>query len=323
MADINDKQAEMSVKENEESFLDYLFIKHETRAEKEPQKISISIEQLHSFPNHPYKVLDDESMDALAESIRERGIMTPILVCPCEQKQNEYNIISGHRRVHAAKRAGLKSVPAYIFTVSRDEAAIMVVDSNLNRERILPSEKAFGYKLKYEALKHQGKRTDLTSGQFVPKLNEGRTAGKIGEENGESYKTVQRYIRLTNLIPKLLEMMDKGTIAFSVGVELSYLPDKLQYAVLNEIESSDGTPSYAQANRMHKELTAGTLTEVRITEMMSAEKPNQKQKVSISMEKLSSYFRKDTSPKDIEAYILKLLEADRQRKRRAHSRDAR
>ncbi len=323
MADINNKQVEMPIKENEESFVDSLFSKSETTAETEPQKISIPIEQLHSFPNHPYKVLDDESMDALAESIKERGVMTPILVCPCEQKNNEYNIISGHRRAHAAKRAGLKSVPAYVFTVSRDEAAIMVVDSNLNRERILPSEKAFGYKLKYEALKHQGKRTDLTSGQIVPKLNERRTAGAIGEENGESYKTVQRYIRLTNMIPKLLEMMDKGTIAFSVGVELSYLPDKLQYAVLNEIESSDGTPSYAQANRMHKELTAGTLTEARITEMMSAEKPNQKQKVSISMEKLSSYFRKDASPKDMEAYSLKLLEDDRQRKRRAHSRDAR
>ena len=172
-------------------------------------------------------------------------------------------------------------------------------------------------------MKHQGKRTDLTSGQFVPKLNEGRTAGKIGEGNGESYKTVQRYIRLTNLIPKLLEMMDKGEIAFSVGVELSYLPEKLQYAVLNEIESLDGTPSYAQANRMHKELTAGTLTEARITEMMSTEKPNQKQKVSIPMEKLSAYFRKDTSPKDMKAYILKLLEDDRQRKRRARSHDAR
>lgn len=289
--------------------------------EKQPKPQSINIERLHEYPGHPYKVLDDESMDALVESIKERGIMSPLIVRPWESSNFEFDVISGHRRLHAAKKAGLKTVPAFVCEVSRDEAAIMVVDSNLHRERLLPSEKAFAYKMKMEALSHQGKV--LTSGQPVPKSGENRTGDAIGADQGDSYKTVQRYIRLTNLLPDLLALMDEGKMAFTVGVELSYLSDELQYALLTEIESGDCTPSYAQANHMHKEFTAGRLTAERISEMMSQEKPNQKEKLTIPMEKLSGYFKSGTALKDIEAYILKLLEDDRIRKRKARERDAR
>ena len=283
-------------------------------------KTWLPVDRLHDYPGHPYKVLDDESMDALTESIRERGIITPILVMRREHDPNAYDIIAGHRRVHAARKAGLTSAPAFICNVSRDEAAIMLVDSNLHRERILPSERARAYKMWYDAQKRQGKRSDLTSSQVETKS---RTDEIMAEEFGESRAQIQRYLRLNDLIPELLDLLDEGRIALSVGVELSYLPDEIQYAVLNEIETLDCTPSYAQANHMHKEFIAGTLTENRISEMMGEEKPNQKPKVTIPMEKLSAYFRKDATPKDIEAYILKLLEDDRIRKRKARNRDAR
>ena len=283
-------------------------------------KVYIPIDRLHDYPDHPYKVLDDESMDALTQSIQERGIITPILIRPWEHAPGEYDIIAGHRRVHAARKAGLTSVPAFICNVSRDEAAIMVVDSNLHRERILPSEKARAYKMWYDAKKRQGERTDLTSCQDGAKS---RTDEMLAEITNESARQIQRYLRLNELIPELLELMDEDKIALLVGVELSYLSDELQYDLLDEIEALDCTPSYAQANHMHKEYAAGTLTKERISEMMSAEKPNQKLKVIIPMEKLAPYFKPDTTSKDIEAYILKLLEAERIRKRKARDRDAR
>ena len=313
-------QVEMPVTEKRESIYEMSERLKREQAEKEPKPKSIPIEHLYPYPDHPYKVLDDEAMDALTESIRERGVMTPILVRERDHDPYRYNIIAGHRRVHAARKAGLRSVPAFICNVSRDEAAIMVVDSNLHRERILPSERARAYKMWYDAQKRQGKRTDLTSSQVETKL---RTDEEMATEFGESRAQIQRYLRLNDLIPELLDLMDEDKMALSVGVELSYLPDDLQYIVLGQIEELDCTPSYAQANHMHKEASTGTLTETRISEMMEQEKPNQKLKVTIPMEKLSQYFRKDATPQDIQTYILKLLEDDRIRKRKARDRDAR
>ena len=283
-------------------------------------KTWLPVDCLHDYPGHPYKVLDDESMDALTESIHERGIIMPILVMRREHDPNAYDIIAGHRRVYAARKAGLTSVPAFICNVSRDEVAIMVVDSNLHRERILPSEKARAYKMWYDAKKRTAGHPPKNASQLETNI---RTDEEMAAEFGKSRAQIQRYLCLNDLIPELLDLLDEGRIALSVGVELSYLPDEMQYAVLNEIETLDCTPSFAQANHMHKEAAAGTLTEERISEMMSQEKPNQKEKITIPMEKLSMYFKQDTTPKDIQAYILKLLEEDRIRKARKRDRDAR
>ena len=283
-------------------------------------KAYIPIDRLHDYPDHPYKVLDDESMDALTESIKERGIISPILIRQWENAPGEYDIIAGHRRVHAARKAGLTSVPAFICNVSRDEAAIMVVDSNLHRERILPSEKARAYKMWYDAKKRQGKRTDLTSSQDETKF---RTDEEMAVEFGESRAQIRRYLRLNDLIPELLDLMDEDKIALGVGVELSYLPDDFQYIVLGQIEELDCTPSYAQANHMHKAYAAGTLTEEAISKELEREKPNQREKITIPMEKLSSYFKDDATPQEITEHILKLLEDERIRKRKARDRDAR
>ena len=239
---------------------------------------NISINKLHEFRDHPYQVLDNEEMNSLIESVQQQGIMTPLIVRPLENTTDEYEIISGHRRYRAAQKAGLAEVPAFIRPVSRDEAAIMVVDSNLHREHLLPSEKAFAYKLKYDALKRQGKRTDLTSSQVGTKL---RTDKIIAIECGESRNQIQRYIRLTNLIPELLELMDEGKIAFSVGVELSYLSVNMQYYLLDIIERDDCTPSYSQAFHMHKEMHNGTLTMQYVDKLMATEKPNQREMLKI------------------------------------------
>ena len=316
----NQNQAETPVTERRESFYEISERLKKEREEKEPKPRSIPIERLHPYPDHPYKVLDDESMDALTESVRERGIMTPILVFQWENAPGEYDIIAGHRRVHAAKKAGLLSVPAFVCPVSRDEAAIMLVDSNLHRERILPSEKARSYKMWYDAQKRQGERSDLTLSQSETKS---RTDEMLAQEVGTSRAQIQRYLRLNEMIPELLELMDEDRIALGVGVELSYLPEELQYIVLGLIEELDCTPSYAQANHMHKAYAAGTLTEEAISKELEKEKPNQREKITIPMEKLSSYFKDDATPQDIKEYILKLLEEDRQRKRRARCRDAR
>ena len=252
------------------------------KSTKPKAPVMIPVENLVPFDGHPYKVLDDDSMNDLTESIQESGILEPITVRPLENTDN-YEIISGHRRYHAAKKAGLTEVPAFIRAVSRDEAAIMLVDSNLHRERILPSEKAFAYKLKAEALNRQGKRSDLTSSQVATKLD---TAAEIGSASGESRDTVYRYIRLTNLIPELLDMMDENKIAFSVGVELSFLDDQLQYDVLNACEENDNTPSYAQAVRMHKAYGTGELTKNDIEAIMCEEKANQRETIKIPADKL-------------------------------------
>ena len=269
---------------------------------------NISINKLHEFKDHPYKVLDNDEMNNLIESVQQQGIMTPLIVRPLEDTTDEYEIISGHRRFRAAQKAGLAEVPAFIRPVSRDEAAIMVVDSNLHREHILPSEKAYAYKLKAEALNHQGQRTDLTSGQIVPKSDENRATAIIGEQSGESYKTVQRYIRLTNLIPELLNLMDEGKIAFSVGVELSYLDEDLQYSLLEIIERNDCTPSYSQAFRMHKAIREGLISPKLVEQIMSEEKPNQREMLKIPVERVRAFVPKNCTDKQAEDYIVKAVE---------------
>ena len=274
----------------------------------------IQLDRLKPFENHSYKVVENEEMNNLTQSINENGILSPIIVRPIEN--GEYEIISGHRRLFAGKQAGLTKIPAMVCEMDRDTAAVTLVDSNLHRENILPSEKAYAYKLKAEALSHQGKRTDLTSGQFVPKSDDNRTSAEIGEPYGESYKTVQRYIRLTNLHPKLLEYADEGRIAFTPAVELSYLNDIEQQDLIEIIESEDCTPSLSQAVRMKRLSQQGLLTDDKILEIMSEEKPNQKERIKIPTERVRKFFPKSYSNTQIEEVIIKLCEAHYKRKHR-------
>ncbi len=263
--------------------------------------VMIPASKIHPFKGHPYKVLDNDEMDALVNSILEQGVMSPLIVRPFENKAGEYEIISGHRRFHAASIAGLTELPAVICAVSRDEAAIMLVDSNLHREHIFPSEKAFAYKLKLEAMKHQGSRNDMTSDRIGPKL----AAAKISDDDGPTQ--VKRYIRLTHLIPALLDMVDSERIAFSVGVELSFLDSELQAALMTAIDLNDCPPSYAQACRMHKAVNDGTISEEMIDKIMLEEKPNQKEKISISADELRGYVPNGT-PSEMKAFIRKACE---------------
>lgn len=274
----------------------------------------IQLDRLKPFENHPYKVVENEEMNNLTQSINENGILSPIIVRPIEN--GEYEIISGHRRLFAGKQAGLTRIPAMVCEMDRDTAAVTLVDSNLHRENILPSEKAYAYKLKAEALSHQGKRTDLTSGQFVPKSDDNRTSAEIGEPYGESYKTVQRYILLTNLHPKLLEYVDEGRIAFTPAVELSYLNDIEQQDLIEIIESEDCTPSLSQAVRMKKLSQQGLLADDKILEIMSEEKANQKERIKIPTERVRKFFPKSYSNAQIEEMIVKLCEAHYKRKQR-------
>ena len=284
--------------------------------------VNIPVEKVHPFEGHPYKVLDNEEMNTLIESIQQKGVISPIVVRPLENTTDEYEIISGHRRLRASVKAGLGTVPALIYAVSRDEAAIMLVDSNLHREHILPSERAFAYKLKSEALKHQGKRTDLTSSQVATKFD---SATEIGNITGESRDKVYRYIRLTYLIPELLEMMDEDKIAFSVGVELSFLDDQLQYDLLRVIEEFDCTPSYSQAWHMHRDFNSGTLTAESIEDRLMAEKPNQKAMFKLPLEQVQKFYP-NANKQQLEDYVMKACEYYNkalQRQRNRNSRDAR
>ena len=273
---------------------------------------NIAIANLHPFEGHPYQVRDDAEMDALVESIREHGILTPLIVRPMDDTPTDYEVISGHRRLHAAQKAGISAVPAFIHTVSHEEAAIQLVDSNLHREHILPSEKAYAYKLKFDALKHQGR----TSGQLGPKL----TVDAISEE--DSGRQVKRYIRLTHLIPPLLTLMDEGRIAFSVGVELSYLSQHEQRAVADAIELYDCTPSYSQACRMRKEsemLYAGDTAKI-VASVLSEPKPNQREQIRLRLDDFRSYFPADYTDRQIKDDIiagLNLLKKQRYRDRDA------
>ena len=279
---------------------------------KNMQKLAVT--KLKEFENHPYKVKHDDEMEMLIESIKEHGILSPIIARPLEN--DEYEIISGHRRLFASKRAGLTEVPALVVEIDRDNAAIALVDSNLHRDNISPSEKAFAYKLKMEAMSRQGYRSDLTSGQVVPKSDDNRTSAEIGEAYGESYKTVQRYIRLTNLHPKLLEYVDEGRIAFTPAVELSYLNDIEQMDLIQTIESEDCTPSLSQAVRMKKLSQAGELDDDKIFEIMSEEKANQKERIKIPTERVRKFFPKNYTNSQIEDEIVRLCEAHYKRKKR-------
>ncbi|MBQ2875968.1 MAG: ParB/RepB/Spo0J family partition protein [Clostridia bacterium] len=268
---------------------------------------NILIEKLHAFENHPYKVQDNEEMERLSESISEHGVLSPIIVRPKENTEDEYEIISGHRRVMASKKAGMTEVPALIVSLDRDAAAIVLVDSNLHREHILPSEKAFAYKMKADAMAHQGWRSDLTSGQLVPKSDDNRTTAMIGEDMGDSYKTVQRYIRLTNLISEILEYVDEGRISFTPAVELSYLNEQEQYDLLEQMEINDCTPSLSQACRFKKISYEQGLTPEVIAEIMSEEKANQKEMFKVPMERIRKYIPKGNA-KQTEDFVLKACE---------------
>ena len=267
--------------------------------------VAIPVEKLRPFAGHPFKVKDDEEMNTLIESIQTQGILSPLIVRPIENTE-EYEVISGHRRLHAAQKAGITEVPALIYALDRDAAAIAVVDSNLHREHILSSEKAFAYKMKYEAMKHQG-----TSCQLGTKL---RTDEQIAEKANDSARQIQRYIRLTYLIPEFLEKMDEGEIALSVGVELSFLDESIQREVLEQCAINDCTPSYSQAWRMHRAEREGTLTTAVIQAIMSEEKANQKARLKIPMERIRKYFPQSYTAAQIEDAVVKLCEREYRRR---------
>ena len=275
----------------------------------------IPIGKLHPFENHPYKVQDNEEMEQLAESIRMNGILSPIIVRPKENTADEYEIISGHRRIMASQKAGITEVPAFVVSLDRNAAAIALVDSNLHREHILPSEKAFAYKLKAEALAHQGLRTDLTSVQIAPKL----ATEQIASDAGTSKDTIKRYIRLTNLIPEILQYVDEGRISFTPAVELSYLTEEEQHALLEQMEIQDCTPSLSQACRLKKFSREGCLSDRLIEVIMSEEKANQKERLKIPLERIRKFFPKNYTVPQMEDEIVKMCEA----RFRSRNRDAR
>ena len=268
------------------------------------QPVNIPVGKLRPFEGHPFKVKDDEEMNTLIESVQTQGILSPLIVRPIENT-DEYEVISGHRRLHAAVKAGITEVPALIYALDRDSAAIAVVDSNLHREHILPSEKAFAYKMKLDAMSRQGFRSDLTSAQVGRELG---TADIIAQQSDDSKTQVRRYIRLTNLIPELLEFMDEGKMALSVGVELSYLDDQLQYDVLEQCEQNDCTPSYSQAFRMHKADREGLLTKAVIQNIMCEEKANQKETIKVSAERLRAVLPKGMDSQKTEDFIIRACE---------------
>ena len=272
--------------------------------------VAIPVEKLRPFAGHPFKVRDDDEMNALIESIQTQGVLSPLIVRPIENTE-EYEVISGHRRLHAARKAGITEVPALIYALDRDAAAIAVVDSNLHREHILPSEKAFAYRMRLEAMSRQGHRSDLTSDQLGRKLE---TAEIIAQQSDDSKSQVRRYIRLTYLIPEFLEKMDNNEIALSVGVELSFLDEQNQREVLEQCAINDCTPSYSQTWRMHKADREGTLTTAVIQTIMSEEKANQKARLKIPMERIRKYFPQNYTAAQIEDAVVKLCERDYRRR---------
>ena len=275
------------------------------------QAMQLPVEKLRPFEGHPFKVKDDAEMDQLVWSILTQGLLTPITVRPLPN--DEYEVVSGHRRLHACRKAGIETVPALIYTLDRDAAAIALVDSNLHRERLLPSEKAFAYKLKMDAMSRQGERTDLTSCQVGTKF---RTDEVIAQDTPDSARQVQRYIRLTELIPEILAMVDDGKIALTPAVELSYLTKQEQQDLLETMESEDCTPSLSQAIQMKKLSQSGELTMDKIFEILREPKANQQDKISFRVEDLRRFFPKSYSAARIQARILKLLEADHRRRSR-------
>ena len=281
-------------------------------------KKTIAISNLHPFEGHPYKVVDNEEMEALTESILQNGIVSPVIVRPLENADGEYEVISGHRRLYAAQKAGLLEVPALIYAIDRDAAAIVLVDSNLHREHILPSEKAFAYKMKADALNHKGWRSDLTSVQVAPKL----ATEQIADEVGTSKDTIKRYIRLTNLIPEILQYVDDGRISFTPAVELSYLNEQEQYDLLEQMELNDCTPSLSQACRFKKMSGEQGLTPEYIAEVMSEEKANQREMFKLPMERIRQFIP-NANAKQTEDFVLKACEHYRKYLIRQRNRDER
>ncbi len=276
----------------------------------------LKTKDLYPFPDNPFHVAEDETLSELAESIKEFGIVTPIITRPKEDG-NGYEVIAGQRRVRASELAGINTVPAFVLPLDRDRAIITLVDSNLQRENILPSERAFAYKMKSEAMKRQGFRTDLTSSQVVTKL---RTDDKVAQGFGVGRMTVQRFIRLTELIPPILQMVDEGKIALTPAVELSFLKKDEQENLFATMESEEATPSLSQAQRMKSLSQSGRLDMDTIFAIMTEEKGNQKETLKINTSKLKKYFPKNTTPKQMEETIIKLLERELQRKRNRDSR---
>lgn len=266
---------------------------------------NIPIEKLHTFNGHPFKVLDNEEMEILTESIRQQGILSPLIVRPMENKPDEYEVISGHRRLYASVKAGLTEVPALIYPLDRNAAIIAVVDSNIHREQILPSEKAFAYKMKMEAMKEQGKRTDLTLSQVATKLD---AAAEIGKSADESRDQVFRYIRLTHLIPDILKLVDEGKIALTPAVELSYLQPSEQEMLFSVMDSDEVTPSLSQARRLRRMSEAQTLTDDAVLQLLSEVKGNQVEYVKVPVDKLRSFFRPDTSVKQMTETLVKAMD---------------
>ena len=282
-------------------------------AKEEPTIVQISTAKLHPFPAHPFKVQDDEDMAQLTQSIQSQGVLTPLVIRPLEN--GEYEVISGHRRLHACRKAGIQTVPALVYAIDRDAAAIALVDSNLHRERILPSEKAFAYKLKMDALSKQGKRTDLTSDQVGPKL----TAATLSSDDSASQ--VKRYIRLTNLIPGILSMVDEGRISLTPAVELSYLTEAEQKDLLETMESEDCTPSLTQAIQLKQASLQKILNMDMIFAILRQPKANQQEKIVLKVNDIRRYFPQNYTTIQMTNDIMKGLEL--LRKQRARSKDAR
>lgn len=301
----------MAARKRENAFdlpkLDEYFTTQEQRDDAKLKKINeILLEEIDEFPDHPFKVLDDEDMMNLAESVREQGIITPATLR--KKEDGRYEILSGHRRKRACELAGLDTLRSEVVEMDRDAAVIFMVDSNLQRTTILPSEKAFSYKMRLEAMKRQGRRTDLTSTPVVQKLKGRYSVELLGEDIGESREQVRRYIRLTELIPELLEKVDKGEIALRPAVDISYLPEDIQRSLFDTIDMEQCTPSYAQTRRMRTLLAEGKLTDEAIYAIMQEEKPNQKEKFTISASKIEKVLPQSIKASQREDFILKAID---------------
>ena len=295
------------------SSYDDIFSTEESRQEEQREQVQqIPIGELFPFKNHPFKVLDDDSMSDTVESVKQYGVLSPLIARP--RPKGGYEIISGHRRQHAAELAGLETLPVIVRQMDDDAAIILMVDSNLQREHILPSERAFAYKMKLDAMKNQGTRSDLTSTQVVSKL---RSNEKLGAENNQSRETVRRFIRLTNLIPELLDMVDNKTVSFNPAVELSYLSPEQQQEVIRAMDDTQNFPSVSQAKRIKKLAQDGTFTTETVVAIMGEEKKSELDTVTIKNETLRKYFPRSYTPKQMEDTIIKLLE--QWQKKRQHS----
>ena len=297
--------------------LDDLFSTEENRQEEQREQIQqIPIDDLHPFTNHPFKVLDDEAMTRTVESIAQYGVLAPLIARP-RPDGDGYEIISGHRRQYAAKLAGLDALPVIVRQMSDDAAVILMVDSNLQREHILPSERAFAYKMKLEALKNQGARSDLTSSQIGTKL---RADEKVAQDSGESRNQIQRFIRLTNLVPELLDMVDEKKIAFNPAVELSYLDESQQRDFLEAMNDTQNAPSLSQAQQLKKMAQQGEFSYEKAFDVMGQEKKSEKDTVTIKNETLRKYFPRSYTPKQMEEKIIQLLDAWQKKQQRHNER---